>query len=63
MQCSEDDGKVETFMEIDRQIQTMNMNNTNEEYENASKLRYMENNSLFHYFNRVVVCIWYSNET
>lgn len=57
MQCSEDDGKVETFMEIDRQIQTMNMNNTNEEYENASKLRYMENNSLFHYFNRVVVCI------
>ena len=42
-------------MEIDRQIQIMEMNNTIGECGSASKFRYVEHDCLIDYFNEVIV--------
>ena len=51
IQCSEDDGKIETFMTIDRQFQTLEMESTIEGYQNVANLRYMKSNCMFDYLS------------
>ena len=57
IQCSEDDGKIETFMTIDRQFQTLEMESTIEGYQNVANLRYMKSNCMFDYLSWLWICL------